>query len=954
MKEGRLRVYLGAAPGVGKSYAMLEQAHEWAQQGRDVVVGLVETHGRAATAALVEGLEVLPRRLVRHQGVALEEMDLDAILDRAPDVVLVDELAHSNAPGSRHAKRWEDVVELLGAGINVLTTVNVQHLESLSDVVAAITGVRQQETVPDDVVRRAERVELVDLDPGALRERLSAGLVYPAERVDAALSHYFRLGNLTGLRELALLWLADGVESSLRDYRREQGIGEQWATRERVVVSLTGGPEGETLLRRGARIAARTAGGELLAVHVLPQDGLTRSEPAELGRQRELVERLGGSFHEVRGEDVPSALVDFARGVDATQLVLGASRRGRLRALLTGPGIGATVVREAGDIDVHLVNHAQAAGAQRLPRGGALSRWRLLMGFALAVVGGPVLTWLMSHMHGDEALVAHALTYQLLVVGVALVGGWWPALFTAVLSGLSLDFFFVAPTTTVSIAEPMHVVALVLYIINGLLVSWVVDQAARRARVAGRAAAESELLAHVAAAAVHGESAVPEMLLRTREALGARRVELIKGGALVAWDEDAGPEGAARAVHDGAGLGRGALFGAEGGFGPDGARPGDTGGGTLGAASLPAALPAAPAGEARAGGEHAASGIDKEGRAPCLALEGEDVQSEPVGERAALRVLGGNATAADRRLLHAVAGQLAAAMEHARLQKSAVESRVVEEADRVRTALLNAVGHDLRRPLAAAVTSLGALRSEQVRLTLEDRRELLDTAAEALETLTDLVTNLLDVSRLEAGALAVITKDVRPEDVALAALDELGLGPAEVRLVWPEEPVLVLADPVLLQRVLVNLLANALRFQPAGAPVRLGLSAFGESAQLRIVDTGPGIEPERRERLFQPFQRLGDTDNSTGLGLGLAVARGFVTGMGGSIEAEDTPGGGLTMVITLPRSAPGATTGTLPAFRPRQRAGAPAGADGGPTGRMETMHEAEPARAGETSKDLNA
>jgi two-component system, OmpR family, sensor histidine kinase KdpD len=942
MKEGRLRVYLGAAPGVGKSFAMLEQAHEWVEQGRDVVVGLVETHGRSATAALTEGLEVLPRRGVMHLGVALEEMDLDAILERAPEVVLVDELAHSNAPGSRHAKRWQDVVELLGAGINVLTTVNVQHLESLSDVVAAITGVRQQETVPDDVVRRAERVELVDLDPGALRERLSAGLVYPAERVDAALSHYFRLGNLTGLRELALLWLADGVESALRDYRREQGIGEQWATRERVVVSLTGGSEGETLLRRGARIAARTAGGELLAVHVLPQDGLTRSEPAELGRQRELVERLGGSFHEVRGEDVPSALVDFARGVDATQLVLGASRRGRLRALLTGPGIGATVVREAGDIDVHLVNHAQAAGAaaKRLPRGGALSRWRLLMGFALAVVGGPALTWLMSHLHGDEALVAHALTYQLLVVGVALVGGWWPALFTAVLSGFSLDFFFVAPTTTVSIAEPMHVVALILYIINGLLVSWVVDQAARRARVAGRAAAESELLAHVAAAAVHGESAVPEMLLRTREALGARRVELIKAGALVAWDEEPGAEGAAGVLplHDGvrpageeAPVGGGLAPAVGGGPWSGGEAAGPTARGGSGAAvgvptddQLGAAQGtpgAAPAGEPSAGGERAASGSEDTGRegeerVPCPAVAGEDVQGEPVGEHAALRVLGGNATAADRRLLHAVAGQLAAAMEHARLQKAAVESRVLEEADRVRTALLNAVGHDLRRPLAAAVTSLGALRSEQVRLTAQDRGELLDTAAEALETLTDLVTNLLDVSRLEAGALAVMPKEVRPEDVALAALDELGVGPAQVRLAWPEDPVLVLADPVLLQRVLVNVLANALRFQPEGEPVRLGLSAFGSTAQVRVVDTGPGIEAERRERLFQPFQRLGDTDNSTGLGLGLAVARGFVTGMGGVIEAEDTPGGGLTMVITLPRAVPEASTGALPAFGP--------------------------------------
>lgn len=856
MSPARLRVYLGAAPGVGKTFAMLEQAREWATQGRDVAVGLVETHGRAATAALVSGLEVIPRRVSRHRGVELQEMDVDAILARHPEVVLVDELAHSNAPGSANAKRWQDVRQLLDAGIEVLSTVNVQHLESLSDVVAAITGVRQQETVPDDVVRGAERVELVDLDPSALRERLSAGLVYPAERVDAALAHYFRLGNLTGLRELALLWLADGVDAALRDYRRDHGIGEQWATRERVVVSLTGGPEGQTLLRRGARIAARASGGELLAVHVNTQDGSARSEPTELASQRELLERLGGSYHEVRGDDVPSALVEFARGVDATQLVLGASRRGPWRAALTGPGIGATVVREAGDIDVHLVNHSAAAGGRRavhFPRSGALSRRRMLAGFGLAVVGGPLLTWAMSFLQGDEALVAHALIYQLLVVAVAMVGGWWPALLTAVLSGLSLDFFFVAPTSTVSIAAPIHTLALALYVINGLLVSGVVDRAARRARVARRAAAESELLAYVAAGAVEGDAAVPAILGRTREALGAAGVALQSpGGAACVMvegdDSGAGPDGAAVGAAVGAALGAGGAVGS-----------------AAGAVSVP-----------------------------------EQADREPVGNLGTLRVWGVSLSAADRRLLHAVAGQLAASLENSQLQKAALDTRVVAEADRVRTALLNAVGHDLRRPLAAAVAALGTLRLPAMRLSDEDRAELLETAAEALETLTDLVTNLLDVSRLQAGALGVVAVPTQPADVALAALDELGLGPAEVELIWPEDSVQVSADPVLLQRVLVNLLANALRFQPAGEAVRLGMSRFGDQVELRVVDTGPGIELERRARMFEPFQRLGDNDNSTGLGLGLAVARGFTQGMGGTLAAEDTPGGGLTMVVTLP------------------------------------------------------
>src|SRR5690242_7959573 len=308
MGRGTLRIYLGAAPGVGKTYAMLGEAHRRLARGTDIVVGLVETHGRARTRAMIGELEVVPRRAVSYRGATFEEMDVDAILDRHPEVVCVDELAHTNVPGSRNEKRWQDVEELLAAGITVLSTVNLQHLESVNDVVEKITGIRQQETIPDAIVRAADQVELVDITPEALRRRMAHGNVYAADKVDAALSNYFRVGNLTALRELALLWVAGRVEEQLDSYRLAHGITATWEARERVVVALTGGPEGDTLIRRAARIAARsTGGGDLLAVHVSRPDGLVSgADPAALARQRDLVESLGGSYHLVLGDDVPA------------------------------------------------------------------------------------------------------------------------------------------------------------------------------------------------------------------------------------------------------------------------------------------------------------------------------------------------------------------------------------------------------------------------------------------------------------------------------------------------------------------------------------------------------------------------------------------------------------------------------------------------------------------------
>jgi len=828
MGRGRLRVLLGAAPGVGKTYAMLEEGKRLRDDGKDVVVALVETHGRAATATMARGLEVVPRAAVVHRGVELTDLDLDAVLARRPDVALVDELAHTNAPGLRHAKRWEDVDALLDAGIDVLSTVNIQHIESLNDVVQKITGVVQQETIPDAVLRAADQIEVVDLAPQALRDRLSSGVVYPAERVDAALSNYFRLGNLTALRELALLWLADEVDAALQHYRTEHGIDSTWEARERVVVTLTGGPEGETLLRRGARIAARSAGGDLLAVHVTSQDGLRGATPGALARQRMLVEELGGTYHQVVGDDVPTALVEFARGVNATQLVIGVSRRGRLAAALSGPGIGATVTREAGNIDVHIVNHAAAGGRARLPRmGGALSAKRRVAGFLLAILGGPLLTWALVSVRSEESIVSDVLSYQLLVVVVALVGGAGPAVYAAILSGVTLDFFFVEPIHTITVGEPLHVVALVLYVVTAVLVSVVVDRAARTTRAAHRAAAESEVLATVAGSVLRGQDAVQALVARAREAFGLSGARLVAGGVVLAADGEDDPAG------------------------------------------------------------------------PRTTID--------VGDRAVLELSGGDLAASERRLLNVIAVQLQAALERSDLAEVASEVDQLAESDRVRSALLSALSHDLRRPLSSAAAAVSGLRSARGALSEADREELLATADESLTALATLITDLLDVSRLEAGVLAVSKAPVETADVVLPALDELGVGPGEVELDLDLTAPSVVADSVLLQRVLVNLLANALRHSPAGRRVRVSTSTFAGTVEIRVVDHGPGIPADRREDVFVPFQRLGDTDNTTGLGLGLALSKGFVEGMGGTLTPEDTPGGGLTMVVALPADRPEAT-----------------------------------------------
>ncbi|WP_249044624.1 sensor histidine kinase, partial [Crossiella equi] len=528
-RRGELRIYLGAAPGVGKTYDMLCEAHRRVERGTDVVVGFLETHGRAKTAELVEGLEVLPRKVVDHRGVELSEMDIDALLARKPEVAVVDELAHTNAPGSRNGKRWEDIEELLDAGIDVLSTVNIQHLESLNDVVHRITGVPQRETVPDEVVRDAEQVELVDVTPEALRRRMAHGNIYPAHKVDAALGNYFRPGNLTALRELALLWVADQVDVALQRYRAEHEITDTWETRERVVVAVTGGPESETLIRRASRIASR-AGAELMAVHILRGDGLAGVPAQAVGRGRKLTDELGATFHTVVGDDVPTALLDFARGVNATQLVIGTSRRSRL-ARAFDEGVGSRVVQDSGPIDVHMVTHDEAGGALRrhhVVPVSVIDPLRKLLGWLAAVLLPAVITGIGLLAEQALSLSTDVVGYFLSVVVVAVIGGLGPALLAAVSSGLLLNFFFTPPVHSLDIYNQENVITIVAMVVVAVLVALVVDRAARRAEQAAKARTEAALLASYARTVLTHPEPLQRLLEKITENFGLESASMLE------------------------------------------------------------------------------------------------------------------------------------------------------------------------------------------------------------------------------------------------------------------------------------------------------------------------------------------------------------------------------------------------------------------------------------------
>jgi two-component system sensor histidine kinase KdpD len=831
-RRGTLRVYLGAAPGVGKTYAMLGEGRRRAERGTDVVVGFVEPHGRARTADQVGDLEVVPRRTLEYRGARFGEMDLDAVLARRPQVALVDELAHTNVPGSRNDKRWKDVAELLDAGIDVVSTLNIQHLESINDVVERITGVVQRETIPDEVVRMAQQVELVDMTPEALRRRMAHGNIYAAEKIDAALANYFRAGNLTALRELALLWVADQVDVGLEEYRRRHGITEPWETRERVVVALTGAPAGETLIRRAARIAQR-AHGELLGVHVWEDEGLVGPPTELLEKHRQLLEDMGGEYHEVAGTDVAAALVEFAQAENATQLVLGSSERSRWEELVRGSVIN-RVNRLSGRIDVHVISHVpeDETGPGGEPRRSRRRRVapvtprRLVTGGALAVAGVPLVTVALVQVRGDIGLPTVLLLYLALVVLVASVGGTVPAVAAALAGFLCANWFFTPPFHRWTIAEGENVVALVVFLGVALVVSGYVDAAARRATEAARARDQARTLARLAAT-MGDEDPLPALLDHVRSVFGM-------DGAAVLHRVDG-----AWAVEAGAG----------------------------------APLPRDP--------------------------RGADI-AEDLAPDAVLALRGPRIRAEDQLVLHAFAAQLATVLEHGRLRAEAGQARVLAEANALRSALLQAVSHDLRTPLAAIKASASSLADPEIRWSPEDTAQFVRTINEEADRLTTLVGNLLDMSRIQAGAVSPTLRPVGLEEVVPAAADGLGLARGAVDIELTDTTPPVLADAALLERALANVVDNAVRYSPPGRPVRVEAAAVGGHVEVRVIDRGPGIPLADRERVFQPFQRLGDHHGGIGVGLGLAVAHGFLTAMNATIEIDDTPGGGTTVILSLP------------------------------------------------------
>jgi two-component system, OmpR family, sensor histidine kinase KdpD len=807
---------------------MLGEAHRRLGRGTDVVAAVVETHGRRKVAELIDGIEVIPPQHLSYRGTLFPELDVEAVLQRRPEVALVDEYAHSNIPGSVNSKRWQDIETLLDAGITVISTLNIQHLESLNDVVAQITGVEQRETVPDEIVRKAAQIELVDITPEALRRRLAHGNVYPPERIDAALSNYFRPGNLTALREIALLWLADQVDSALAKYRAEKKITATWEARERVVVAVTGGLESETLVRRASRIASRSSA-QLMVVHVVRGDGLSGVSPKEMGKVRELATSLGATVHIVVGDDVPSALLDFARETNATQLVLGTSRRSPWARLL-GEGIGAATIKDSGKIDVHMVTHEQAN--RGLPFAPISPRARQIVAWLAAItLPWAILAITTRFLDPQLDIGGKTAIFFAGVIAVALFGGVAPAVLAGMLSGALLVYFIAEPRFSFTVDNPSNAVTIVVLLGVAMAIAVLVDAAASRAREARRATQEAELLALFAGSVLRGAD-LATLLERVREAYSQRAVCLVR-------DVD-------------------------------------------GHQQLVASV----------------------GKNPCATVDSADTAVK-VGDEEFWMLMSGRAlTGRDRRVLGVVATQAAGLVKQSELAEEASKVQSLAEADELRRLLLSALGHDLRTPLTAAKAAVSSLRAEDVWFSPEDTAELLATVEESIDQLTSLVANLLDSSRLAAGVVRPQLSEVYLEEVVQRALISIGkrttlFGQGSLDRVKVEVGgTVAMADAGLLERVLANLVDNALRYAPESM-VRINAGQVGERVLINVVDEGPGVAKGAAEQMFEPFQRLGDTDNTTGLGLGLSVAKGFVEAMGGTIQATDTPGGGLTVLVDL-------------------------------------------------------
>jgi two-component system sensor histidine kinase KdpD len=867
--RGRLKVFLGAAPGVGKTYEMLMIGRARLKAGADVVVGVVETHGRAETEALLDGFAVIPRRSVPYHGTLLQEMDLDALLARRPEIALVDELAHTNAPGSRHPKRYQDVEELLDAGIDVLTTLNIQHVESLNDVVAAITRIRVRETVPDGVLDRADDIEVIDLNPDDLIQRLKDGKVYVPDHAERALSHYFSRGNLTALRELALRRTADRVDDELLSHMRANAIAGPWAAGERVLVCVNEDPRGAGLVRYAKRLADRLhAPWTALFIEGARSAAFSETQRDRIAEALRLADRLGGDAVTLPGgRRVADDILAYARSANVNHIVVGKAARSWAFELVHGSVVH-DLVRRSGTIGVHVVPGEAAPGAIPARRGVATATprrtWdgRPYLEALLATATGLGAALLLQPYAGVENADLFLLTA---VVGVAVRRGLGPSLAAVVAASLAYNFFFLPPVYTFTIADPTNVAAFLLFTLVAVLVSNLAARARSVAVIAQARAKASERL-YGFSRKLAGCGTLDDVLWATSAQvaamLGVRVVLLLPEGQAVAVRAGYPPEDR---------LDEADLAAAQWAFGND--RPAGRGADTLpGARRL--FLPM------RTGrGTIGVIGLDRDGTGPILTPEG-------------------------RRLLDALADMGALAIERVRLVEDLDRAEREAETDRLARALLTSISHDLRTPLASVFGAASTLRDLDAALPAEAKAELVATIIAESERLNRFIANLLDMTRLEAGAVAPNLRDqdvAEIVDTALRRTEAMLAGHRVQVAVEPDLPALPL-DPVLFEQVLVNLLDNAAKYAPEGSTVTVRARREGADIRIAVLDEGEGLPEAEVERVFDKFYRARKGDRvRAGTGLGLAIARGFVEAMGGTVTAANRPDrGGACFVVSLP------------------------------------------------------
>jgi two-component system, OmpR family, sensor histidine kinase KdpD len=868
-RRGRLKVFFGMAPGVGKTYAMLEAARARQARGDDAVIGWIETHGRPETEALAAGLERLPPRELEYRGVPLREFDIEAALRRRPALLLMDELAHSNAAGSRHARRWQDVLELLDAGIDVLTTLNVQHLESLNDVVAQITRVVVRETVPDSVFEMADEMELVDLGPDDLIRRLQEGKVYIPAQASLAMEHFFRKGNLIALRELALRRTAERVDAQMARWKEDQGIGQPWPTRERILVAVGPAPRSADLIRAAYRMATRLGAPWIaLSVETPAYRGLPERERERATAHLALAERLGAETLVVDAERVSDAVLQVARQRNVSRILVGKPKRAGWRDRLRRSGLD-ELIRGSGAIDVLVTAGDPEAEPRPQPAGDAPPGrpadylWALLVVVAATVFS--LLTRPFFEL-ADDAMI--------FLLGVVFVSGRFsrgPSLAAAFASVAALDFFCVRPFFTLRVADLRHVVTFGVMLVVALVVSHLTQRVRRQAEAAREREARTAALYAMSRdfASRRGLDEIARTAaLHVREQLGVEGVLLVAGAA-GALDVRAG--GGTR------------LAGSERDL-------------AVARWVLEHGRPAGRGTETLPGGD--GWFLPLAGAAGTLGVLGIDLgeREEPLSP-------------SQRQLLEMFASQTAVAVERTLLGRQAEEGRVAVETERIRNALLSGISHDLRTPLAAVTGAATSLLHDESRHDPAVRHELLETIRDEADRLSRLVGDLLDLTRLESGAIEARKEWYPIEDVIGSALGRLEarLQDREVRTTLPDTLLLVPLDPILIEQVLINLLDNALKYTPAGTPIDLAVHGLPGEIQVDVVDRGPGVPPGQEESIFEKFQRAAAGGTGTGSGLGLAVCRAIARIHGGRIWMENRPGGGAAFHLALPldREPPG-------------------------------------------------